>query len=131
MTLTSRATLKLAEDAVVAAGSILKDGEELTPLLIVEVGGVRDFEHFDRGEIQTARSRASQLSRPTAGDRLCALVYEGRAKLDRRAILVEIQRAGEAELEVFCQPFRPRSGRFRPFKLIGEVELAGFREALG
>ena len=50
--------------------------------------------------------------------------------MDQQAIVVEVQRAGEGEVEVFCQPFRPKGGRFRPFKLIGDVASPGRRESL-
>jgi hypothetical protein len=121
---------KLAADAVALASETLKEGEALRPLLIAELNGLRDVEHYELNDLQGARTKASRLSRPSMTDQQCAVVFEGRVRNDQRAILVELQRAGGDEVEVFCQPFRPKGGRLRPFKLIGEVTLAGRREAL-
>jgi hypothetical protein len=123
-------TRNLAADAVAVASDVLKSGNALSPFLIIELDGLRDIEYFEVDAIQRARERASLLSRPSSRDQLCALVYEGRVGMDESAILVEVGRAGEAEVEVFTQAFRPDGGRFRRFKLIGELSLAGRREAL-
>jgi hypothetical protein len=126
----TESTHKLAADAVAIATDMLKDGNKLMPLLIVELNGLRDVEHFEPDALQEARTKALRLSRLWMPDQVCALVYEGRVRMNQRAILVEVQRAGQEEVEVFSQPFRRKAGRFRPFKLIGEVTLAGRREAL-
>jgi hypothetical protein len=124
------ATRKLAEDAAAIGIDALRTGGSLDPFLVIELDGLRDTEHFAADALPRARERAARLSRPSAGRQACALVYAGRVGVGQEAVLVEVQRAGSDEVEVFRQAYRPRGGRLRPFKPIGDLTFAGRREAL-
>lgn len=113
---------RLAYDAVGLAILPLEGEGRLSPFLLVELGGFRDIEHFGPDELESARARAVELAGGLAPDQLCALAYTGRVDADQDAILIEVHRPGSGDVEVFHQRFR--AGRFRRFKLVGEVSPA-------
>jgi hypothetical protein len=115
----------LVVDAVELAKGRLQAGEELVPLLITERWGDRGVEHFEPHALEGARARFGEFRRAATGSASCALAHLGHVGLGEQAIIIELGRAGHAEAEVFFQRFRPRRGRLRGFKLIGDLTRAG------
>jgi hypothetical protein len=113
----------LLSEAVETAASFLRQGDDAPTLLITDRSGDLRVEEFDG--ISPGRTRMVEFLRGAAGDASCALVFIGRVKLDESAIVIECGVEGSSEVEVFVQRFRPRKGRFRGFKLLGEIESIG------
>ena len=115
----------------------LAAGAEVAPFVVLKDWGDCQVERFGDGELERARSRMREVLRGAPGTVHCALAHVEPGAGDaghEGTIVVEVGRApgddGEAA-ERFVQRFRPRRGRFRPFKLIGEISLsrAGDRES--
>jgi hypothetical protein len=115
---------KLASDAVGLAILPLETGGELSPLLVVELGGLRDIEHFEADELEAARARAAELAEGFGPEQRCALVHRGHLGAEGDAILIELHQPGDGDADLFYQRYRPKAGRFRGFKLIGELATA-------
>lgn len=113
----------LLGEAVDTAASFLRQGDDAPTLLITDRSGELRVEEFDG--ISPGRTRMVELLRGAAGEASCALVFVGRVKLDESAIVIERGVEGSSEVEVFVQRFRPRKGRFRGFKLLGEIQPIG------
>jgi hypothetical protein len=60
-----------------------------------------------------------------AGNERCALVHLAPVGLGEDAIVIEVAGPGAREAEVFVQWFRPKRGRLRGFRLIGELAKGG------
>jgi hypothetical protein len=119
----------LLVEAVELAKSPLESGDDLAPMMIVQRWGDRWIERFDHRALSDAKAKFGTFLRGAAGDESCALVYLGHVGDREEAILVERGAAGESGAEVFVQRFRPRKGRFRGFKLVGELEPAGMLDS--
>jgi hypothetical protein len=118
----------LVVDAVEIAESRLRTGERLGPFMITDRWGDRRVEEFDIAAISDAKKKLGEFMRTAAGDERCALVYVGRAGVDEDAIVIERGDAGHSEVRVFVQHFRPRRGRLRRFKLVGQAQPTGTTE---
>ena len=68
------------------------------------------------------------MTRGLAAHQRCALVHRGRLDADQDAILIEVHQPGDGEVDVFYQRYRPRAGRFRGFRLIGDLATADRQE---
>jgi hypothetical protein len=120
----------LLVDAVEIAESRLRTGERLGPFMITDRWGDRRVEEFDIGALSDAKKKLGGFMRAAAGDERCVLVYVGRVGVEEDAIVIERGEAGRGEVGVFVQHFRPRHGRLRRFKLIGQTEPVGTTEAV-
>jgi hypothetical protein len=120
----------LLTDAVEIAESRLQAGEAMGPVMITDRWGDRRAEQFDVAALSDAKTRLREFVHTAAGDEQCVLVYLGRVGEGEEAILIERAKAGDEEAEVFVQRFRPRRGRFRAFKLIGELKAVGTTESV-
>jgi hypothetical protein len=118
----------LLVDAVEIAESRLCTGERLGPFMITDRWGDRRVEEFDIAALSDAKKKLGEFIRTAAGDERCVLVYVGRVGYDEDAIVIERGLAGRGEAQVFVQQFRPRRGRLRRFKLIGQAQPVGTME---
>jgi hypothetical protein len=118
----------LIDEAVSLAQASLQEGERLAPLMVIEHRGDRRVERFDRDAITEAKGRLGEFLR-TPGEEECVLVYQGRVGHAEDAILVEGGSAGKLRVEIYAQRFRPHRGRFRGFKLIGDLTRVGVTES--
>jgi hypothetical protein len=107
------------DEAVQVAVADLESGGEFAPIVVTKDWGDCQVERFGEDELERARMRMQELLRGAAGAGHCALAHLGQAGSGATAIAVELGRMGACESEAFVQHFRPRRGRFRPFKLIG------------
>jgi hypothetical protein len=114
----------LLVDAVEIAESWLRTGKRLGLFMITDRWGDRRVEEFDDAALSDARKELGEFLRTAAGDERCVLVYVDRVGESEDAIVIERGQAGQGEAEVFVQHFRPRRGRLRPFKLIGQPQPA-------
>jgi hypothetical protein len=122
----------LLEDAVEIAESRLCTGERLHPFMITDRWGDRRVEEFDIAALSDAKKKLGEFIRTAAGDERCVLVFVGRVGYDEDAIVIARGLAGRDDAQVFVQRFRPRRGRLRRFKLIGQAQPLGTAEpALG
>jgi hypothetical protein len=110
------------------ATSYLEAGEQMAPTMLADRWGDRRAEQFDRKDLGAAQQKLSEFLHGAAGDEACALVYIGRVRSDEDAIIIEYGQAGRSEAEVFVQRFRPRRGRLRRFKLIGQPTPVGTKD---
>ena len=120
----------LVADAVEAAESLLRSGESLSPFFLIDRLGDRRSEQFEDDALSEAKARLAEFLRTAAGDERCALVYVGRVGHDEDAIVIESGQPVRGEAEVYIQRFRPRRGRLRGFKLIGEPKPVGTTDPL-
>jgi hypothetical protein len=120
----------LLVEGVEIAESQLRTDERLRPFMITERWGDRRVETFDPAALSDAKEKLRDFIRKAAGDERCVLVYLGRVGADEDAIVIERGEAGRGEAGVFVQHFRPRRGRVRRFKLIGQTEPVGTTEAV-
>jgi hypothetical protein len=116
----------LLVDAVEIAESKLRAGERLGPFMITDRWGDRRVEELVA--VSDAKKKLGEFMRTAAGDERCALVYVGRVGVDEDAIVIERGEAGHGEVRVFVQHFRPRRGRLRRFKLVGQPQPTGTTE---
>ena len=117
----------LLTEAVETAESLLRDGESLGPFMITDRWGDRRVEQFEPEALHGAKTRFREFMRTAAGDESC---YVGPVADGDDAIVVECGEAGRREADVFVQHFRPRRGRLRGFKLLGQARPVGTTEAV-
>jgi hypothetical protein len=125
----------LLTDAIEIAESLLEAGDPVHPFMITDRWGDRQVEgfegeQFEGGAVAGAKTRFREFVRAAAGDEQCALVYVVGRRDGEDEIVIERGHAGQPEVEVFVQRFRPRRGRLRRFKLIGEAKPVGTSESV-
>jgi hypothetical protein len=121
----STADRDLVVEGVELAKSRLAAGEELAPIILVERAGDHSSEQFAPDALDAARLRFAELLRSAGRADECALVRLGYVGRGDHAIVVELGRGGEEQADEFAQRFRPQRGRFRRFKLIGDLRPTG------
>jgi hypothetical protein len=124
----------LLTDAIEIAESYLETGDPVRPFMITDRWGDRrveefESEQFEGGAVAGAKTRFREFVRSAAGDEQCALVYVVRPRDGEDEIVVERGHAGQPDAEVFVQRFRPKRGRLRRFKLIGDPRPVGTSES--
>ena len=113
------------DEAVRVAVSQLETVGELAPFVVTKDWGDCQVERFGDDGLDEARIRLNELL--TGGQEVgqCALGHLDDSESGPTVIAVEIGSVGENRTRTFTQRFRPRRGRFRPFKLIGRPAPAG------
>ena len=112
-------------EAIQVAVADLESGEEFVPIVVTKDWGDCRVERFGADELQEARTRMRDLLSGSAGAGHCALAHDEQLADGRSELLIQIGRMGGEEAEAFAQRYRPRRGRFRPFKLLGNPVAEG------
>jgi hypothetical protein len=121
----STATHDLVDEGIELAKSRLAAGEEFAPTILVERAGDHSSEQLARDAMDAARLRFAELLRTASRADECALVRLGYVGRGDHAIVIELGRGGEEQADEFAQRYRPQRGRFRRFKLIGDLRPTG------
>jgi hypothetical protein len=106
-------------EAIQVAIADLESGGEFAPIVVTKDWGDCQVERFGEDEVERARARLRSLLQGGVDTGHCALAYLDQAGDGASAIVIQLGLIGGHELEVFTQRYRPRRGRFRPFKLLG------------
>jgi hypothetical protein len=126
----AKATLHVGErtvldEAVKVATSELEAVGQLAPFVVTKDWGDCQVERFGEDELGQARARLDELLGGEQEIGQCALGHLDGDGSRPTVITVEIGSVGSDRTKAFTQRFRPRRGRFRPFKLIGRPTPAG------